>query len=257
MLERLEDRTVPSTGAVGPSGVTVASGPDGSTYAIFGGDREVWAHHPDGTWAHLIDNVRTVSVNLLGDIDVLGTDGVLRQWSHDNPSWGFWTVLDGGGNIGTIAAGSQRIYLTWGWNRELWSLNPNNGDWIDLHTSNVVDIGGWGMAVVYANGALGVQTEGTPIGPYTVVVPWGVHHVANGEYGAEILFTRGSDSELWGYNFFTGNFYNYHINYVAQVSSVSDNGNYLVKAIDYVGTNGELMHAGDYSQDIYSGAWTY
>jgi hypothetical protein len=243
-IDHLEDRCVPAT---------VATGSDGTTYAIFNANRQLWAQAPNGSWSHLRDNVSQVAVTYTGIIDVLDTNNIV--WQKTPATSYFLPLIIGNGNIGTIATGCDReVYLNWGSSKELWKLDASG--WHDLHTSNVVDIGYMGGAVVYANGSLAVAQNGS----FKVVVQSGVHHIASGSYDLEILFTWGSDNELWGVDSSTfQHFHNYYKNNVAQVSCFA---NYVaggLQQFNWVSTNGVVMVASNLygSGLIWWDAWTW
>jgi hypothetical protein len=245
-LEQFDERLVPST---------VATGADGTAYAIIGSDRELWAHTPSGNWSYCLNNVTQVSCSP-GDykggyyVDALTTNDVVWQsYAHETP---FQSILLGNGNISAMGAGSgNSVFVAWGSSKELWYYGPGYG-WLDMHTSNVSQIGDFGSAIVYGNGALGVWGYGGHSGSYGVAVSSGVHEVANSWHGAyETLFTYGSDNELWGIDGDKNWSFTYYGNNVAQVSCD------MAGDINYVSTNGNLMHTGNYYQYIYSGAWTY
>jgi len=237
-VEQLDERLVPST---------VTTTPDGTAYAIIGSDRELWSHAPSGAWSYCLNNVTQVSSSAQGYIDALTTNDVVWQSSgHGSP---FQALILGNGNISAMGAGSGNdVFVAWGSSKELWYYGPGYG-WLDMHTSNVSQIGEWGNAVVYGNGSLGIYGYGGHSG-YGIAVSSGVHEVANSWLGSsQTLFTWGSDNELWSIDY-SGRF-NYYTNNVAQVSCD------MAGDINYVSTNGNLMHTGNYYQYIYSGAWTY
>jgi hypothetical protein len=232
----------------------VTTAPDGTAYAIFGSDRELWAHSPNGNWSYCLNNVTQVSSSSTGYIDALTTNNVV--WQSGGLGSPFKALILGNGNISAMGAGNSGndVYVAWGSTKELWDYKPGSG-WTDEHTSNVVAIGDFGWSVVYGNGALAILDyygySGSGTDHYDIAVSSGVHEVANSWYGhGEALFTWGSDNELWGINRNNGAFTHYDNN-VAQVSCD------LAGDINYVSTNGDLMHRGNYFQYIYSGAWTY
>jgi hypothetical protein len=241
-LEQFDERLVPAT---------VATGLDGTAYAIFGSDRELWGQHPNGSWTHYINNISQVSAAPDNGVDVLTTSNVVMHSSGNGAP--FVPFIYGNGNIGTIdACYGTNVYLTWGSNKELWEYDPTSG-WTDQHTSNVVDVGNFGYSVVYANGSLAIGNSSG----YRVIVSSGVHHVASWYYyppdnsGYQILFTWGSDNELWGIR--GGSSLTHYWNDVSQISCMpTSNG-----PISFISTEGNLWHAGNYTQYLDSGAWTY
>jgi hypothetical protein len=254
-LETLEDRTALST---------VATGTDGSVYAIFGADHELWRHYDYyllgnevAGWQKIGTGISQVSVGANGDVDVLKTDTSL--WKIHNALW--WEPASyGPANYGykTVAAGP---------NGEIYGITDGSLGSANLlfkwqnHVGTHIFVGYTDVAVAGSGDVYAVSTAGALVrfdAAYnqSTVYGSGVHKVAVGAYGA-VYFTWGSDNQLWkmpDYNIFdpTGFKWTYIQNNVAQIGANSH-----VAGVNVVTTNGALSHGGDYFQYIYSGAWTY
>jgi hypothetical protein len=93
----------------------------------------------------------------------------------------------------------------------------------------------------------------------------GVHQVANGNYRNEILFTWGSDNEVWGAsNVYNADnvpvvFNNFHLNNVADISCFGNYGGSYLQQFNYISTNGvEMIDSNLYGAGyVWNGAWTY
>jgi hypothetical protein len=257
-VEQLDERLVPST---------VATGPDGTTYAIFGNGRELWGQHPNGSWTgDLVNAVSQVAVSRTGVIDILNTYGILAQELPGQSS--FHTLVAGGGQINAIAAGSgSDVFVNWYSDRELWQLDAN-GNWQYQHATNVMDIGDYGAAIVDGNGALKVN-----MGNYNwqTIVGSGCHAVGSGTYYGEILFTWGPNYQLYG----VGNagqsnqYFDYSLNYINNVVQISCYDNWspnwgspyspALHQFNYVSGGGAVMEYSNLYGDglVYTDAWTY
>jgi hypothetical protein len=240
-IDRMEDRMVLST---------VATAPNGTVYAIFNSDRELWWQDKQGNWSQgaIMNNVSQVSVGANGFVDVLKTDNTLRQWNSYNGMWS--TIPHGPASIGTIAAGQNgEVYITYGSNHDLWEYN---GGWNPLYDSNVADIGvgafGQLYKVYYNGGALGSADAIDSPQSRNTILGSGVDHVAGGYQNWDFWITYGSNNQLWhndGHGGWTPGEAN-----VAQISAGMD-GTYA-----FVTTGGELVPSG-WSQQPWGGAWTY
>jgi len=251
-LEQLDARLVPST---------VATGPDGTTYAIYNSDHELWAYHHGQTWEQdwwenlQINNVHSVAVSRTGVVDVLTNYNDVYQRTGGVGS--SFNKLINGGSIGEIAAGyGTDVYCTWFGDRELWQLDASH-IWHYQNISNVMNIGADGSAIVDFNGALKVN-----MGNFNwQLVTYGAHAVASDSYHGEILFTWGSDYELWGaYGSNYQSFDNYHMNNIAQISCYANYGGSYLQQFDTISMNGAVSTHSNWSGwGLDSGitAWTY
>jgi hypothetical protein len=235
-LDQLDERLVPST---------VAAAPNGTVYAIFGGDRELWAQDSGGHWSgNLMTNASQVSVGANGFIDVLKTDNMLMQFGNTTGYWMWTPIQHGSGAIGTIAAGQNgEVYVTYGANKSLWEHDARGWNYLNDQHLTDISVGGFGQIYkVYDNGSLHSADAANDAFSDNLLLSSGVHHVAGGT-GWNYSITYGSSNQMWNwtqnYGWSAGE-YN-----VAQIAAGQDGGH------DYITSNGELVTSGWYQSDSW------
>jgi hypothetical protein len=221
-MEALEDRTVPST---------IANAVDGTVYAIWGNDRELWHRETNGQWQHVlnmntgdyINNVQHVAAGQDGSIDYVQTTNgsaviyQANQYYYNDNALAPTAMVDQykvSNNVIALAAGQNgEIYVAWQYyhrqyypsyhyvNRQdlyVYRGAGDQGQWLDSNVADV-SVGGYGQVyTVYTSGELDERDANYDSSSQSQLLSAGVgvHHVAGAE-GWNYYITCGSNNQLW------------------------------------------------------------
>jgi hypothetical protein len=186
---------------VTPLGNSVAEGPNGEVFSIFGSDRALWVLLPNATnWQPIISDVQSISVGSSGVLDVLFTNGHLWQWTQG----GGWSTTRLASDVNSVVEGPNGVtFATFGFDQDLrWH---DAGGWHRVGATGVKTISAeasGNLDVLFVNGDLWRYSP-VPSGASAQPAGWvpsmflnsGVNAVAAGANGV-VFASIGTAQEL-------------------------------------------------------------